>query len=202
MSKHLLTSGIVLALAACSGAEHVDIQDALTVKASDGVGPFYECFSSDYNDTIILPEAAYQKGECFMTLAMGNNNPDGSAFREDDVGANQHTLLQYANSWLSIAAESGHALANHRLSYNKLALYAVEDRILDSQVGRYELLASEIEFEYLDLDHNGLLTRTEASMDEELAQSFSFSDFDENGKISLAEYIIFTGEATAAGNAD
>jgi len=202
MNKYLLTTGIVLALAGCSGAEHVDIQDALTSKSADGVGSFYECFSSDYNNRLVLPEAAYQKGECFMTLAMGNNNLDGSAFNEAGVGANQHTLLQYANSWFSIAADSGHALANHRLNYNQLALYAVEDRILDSEEGHYELLASEIEFEYLDLDHNGLLTQTEASMDKDLEQSFSFSDFDENGKISLAEYIIFAGEATAAGNAD
>jgi len=198
MNNYLLATSVILLLAGCAG-ENTDIQEAVNTSSSDGTGPFHECFSSDYNNKIILPEAAYQKGECFLSLALSEHE-DGKGFNEVEVGANQHTVLQYANSWYSMAANAGFPLAKSRLSHNQSELYAVESSVLAIENRGYEQLASEKEFNALDADHNGSLSFEEASATLSLAKSFSFSDFDENGKISLAEYIIYTGEATAAGN--
>jgi len=198
MNKYLLATSVILLLTGCAG-ENTDIQEAINISSSDGIGPFHECFSSDYNDNVVLPEAAYQKGECFLSLALSEGE-DGSGFNDLEVGANQHTVLQYANSWYSMAANAGFPLAKSRLDHNQSALYAFESNALESEKGNYEQLASEKEFDLLDADRNGSLSFEEASAILELAKSFSFSDFDENGKISLAEYIIYTGEATAAGN--
>jgi len=198
MNKYLLATSVVILLTGCAG-ENTDIQEAVNTSSSDGTGPFHECFSSDYNNKVILPEAAYQKGECFLSLALSEHK-EGKGFSEVEVGANQHTVLQYANSWYLMAANAGFPLAKSRLNHNQSELYAFESRVLAIDKGSYEQLASEKEFDILDIDHNGSLSFEEASATLSLAKSFSFSDFDENGKISLAEYIIYTGEATAAGN--
>jgi len=198
MNKYLLTTSVILILTGCTGG-NTNTQEALNISSSDGMGLFNECFSSDYNAKVVLPEAAYQKGECFLSLAMSEHE-DGNGFNELEVGANQHTVLQYANSWYAMAANAGFPLAKTRLNHSQSALYAFESNALTNEKENYEQLASEKEFDTLDADRNGSLSFEEASAILELAKSFSISDFDENGKISLAEYIIYTGEATAAGN--
>jgi len=202
MNKKLLIAVSVLLLTGCGGSEYTEIQEALITRSTDGIGPFYECFDSDYNETVVLSEDAYNKGECFMVLTRGTTSLGQSTFNELEVGANKHTILQYADSWYSIAADQGHPLAKNRLDLNQLALYAIEDRLLVSEKINYGLLASEKQFNFLDADHNGSLTLQEVLTDQELAQSFSLSDFDEDGKISIEEYIIYSGEATAAGNVE
>ena len=200
MNNNLRIATSLLFLTGCGGSEYTAIQDALVTMSADGTGSFYECFDAEYNETVAIAEDAYQKGECFMTLARGTTSLDQSSFNESEVGANQHTVLQYADSWYSIAARIGHPIANLRMDHNQWALYAIEDRHLTSEKATYELLASEKKFSFLDADHNGLLTLQEVFADQELAQTFSSSDFDEDGKISIEEFIIYSGEATAAGN--
>jgi len=199
MNKNILITANLLLLTGCGGSEYSAIQDGLITASADGIGSFYECFDANYNETIVIPEDAYQKGECFMTLARGNSSLDQNSFNESEVGASQHTVLQYADSWYSIAARKGHPIANLRMDHNQLALYAIEDKLLTSNKANYELLASEKEFNFLDVDQSGLLTVQEVFADQELVQSFSSSDFNEDGKISIEEYIIYSSEATAAG---
>ena len=61
------------------------------------------------------------------------------------------------------------------------------------------MLESEAEFISLDADQNGALSQDEASVDEKLTESFATADADQDGEISKAEYILYSGDATAAG---
>jgi len=61
------------------------------------------------------------------------------------------------------------------------------------------MLESEAEFISLDADQNGALSKDEASLDQKLAESFTTADADQDGEISKAEYILYSGDATAAG---
>jgi len=202
MNKNLLLMANSLLLIGCGGSEYAEIQGAVITMSADGVGPFYECFDSGYNDTIILSEDAYQKGECFMSLVQENTNLDQNTIKKLAVGANQHTILQYADSWYAMAASKDHPLAKLRLNHNQLALYSMESNLLGREKANAELLASEKEFNFLDTDQSGLLTIQEGLANQALAQAFFASDFNEDGKISIDEYIIFSSEATAAGNKD
>mgnify|MGYP000081774389 CR=1 FL=1 len=200
MNKSLVIAANLLLLTGCGGSEYAQIEDSLITTSADGVGSFYECFDQDYNETVVLSEDAYLKGECFMTLTLENSNLNQSSFNEAIVGADKHTVLQYADSWYYIAANKGHPIAKLRVDHSQLALYAMEDGFLAIERAKHELLASEKEFKFLDADESGLLTLEEVLANQELAQSFSSSDFDEDGKISIEEYIIYSGEATAAGH--
>lgn len=63
-----------------------------------------------------------------------------------------------------------------------------------------DMLASEAEFISLDADKNGALTKEEASVDQKLTEAFAKADADQDGAISKAEYILYSGDATAAGS--
>ena len=81
-----------------------------------------------------------------------------------------------------------------------MALHVIEGQLKASESRDYGLLASEKVFNLLDLDGNRSLTLEEALADHELVKAFSSSDLDKNGQINIAEYFIYSGEATAAGN--
>jgi hypothetical protein len=61
------------------------------------------------------------------------------------------------------------------------------------------MLESEAEFISLDADQNGALSKDEASLDQKLVENFAAADADQDGEISKAEYILYSGDATAAG---
>ena len=200
MQNFILIAVSITILMACGGSDYSEAENLIITDSTDGVGSFYECFGTDYYETSILPEEAYRRAECFISLVRESSIKEGVAFNELDVGANQHTILQYANSWYALAAEKGYPLAAKRLDRNQLALYAIEGQISTSNGSNHALLASEEQFYFLDLDHSGTLTLQEVMGDHALADSFAATDLDENGQINIAEYFIFTGEATAAGN--
>ncbi len=62
-----------------------------------------------------------------------------------------------------------------------------------------EMLAAEAEFVSLDANKNGALSKQEADLDAKLAAAFAEADADQDGEISKAEYILYSGDATAAG---
>ena len=61
------------------------------------------------------------------------------------------------------------------------------------------MLESEAEFISLDADQNGALSKDEAALDQNLVEAFATADADQDGEISKAEYILYSGDATAAG---
>lgn len=198
MNKYLQASGIVLILSGCGG-EYAAIQDSQNITSADGVGPFYACFDEGYHKSIKIPELAYQQGKCFMDLAKGDNLLGQSIFNELEVGADQHTLLQYAYSWYTYAAEKGHALATYSLGQNQDALLAFDQQINAPDDASSVMFAYESKFHSLDSDRNGSITFAEAKLDLELSQSFAKTDINEDGRLSLGEYIVYSSEATAAG---
>jgi len=63
-----------------------------------------------------------------------------------------------------------------------------------------EMLQSEAEFVALDADKSGAVSQDEAAVDQSLAEAFASVDADQDGQISKQEYILHSGDATAAGN--
>ncbi len=63
-----------------------------------------------------------------------------------------------------------------------------------------EMLKSEAEFVSLDADKSGALSQDEAAADQALAEAFATTDVDQDGQISKQEFILYSGDATAAGN--
>jgi hypothetical protein len=199
MNKYIQAAGLTIVLSACGG-EYPATHDSDSLLASDGIGPFYNCFELDYHDKVNTPDEAYHKGECFMSLAKGDNLLGQRVFNEADVGADQHTLLQYANSWLLYATTKGHSLAEYHLAQNQTALASISGAPSYGRQDEGVMLAYERLFNLLDIDGNGYLNLKEAQTDRTLARSFASFDFDDNGRISLGEYVISSSEATAAGN--
>ncbi|ABC33295.1 MULTISPECIES: hypothetical protein [Hahella] len=62
-----------------------------------------------------------------------------------------------------------------------------------------DMMESEAEFVALDADKNGSISQEEAAADAGLAQSFAKADADQDGAVSKDEFVLYTGEATAAG---
>ena len=62
-----------------------------------------------------------------------------------------------------------------------------------------EMLQSEAEFVALDADKNGTLSQEEAAVDSKLAEAFATADADQDGQITKQEFILYSGDATAAG---
>ena len=61
------------------------------------------------------------------------------------------------------------------------------------------MLEAEAEFISLDADQSGTLSKDEVSIDETLVEAFAAADADQDGEISKAEFILYSGDATAAG---
>lgn len=198
MNKYLKASGIALILTGCS-SEYATVQDALLTKSAEGDAPFFECFGSDYHEPVIVSEVAYQQADCFMSLAQSDKLLSQSIFNELKVGADQHTVLQYAYSWFAFSADQGYGLAKYSLEHNQTALYAFEDELIKMDRAKNQQFVYGKEFNALDTDQNGVLSFNEAQEDQILVQSFARADIDENGTLSLGEFIVSSGEATAAG---
>lgn len=153
--------------------------------------PFDSCFVAGYNQDLVDQKQAYETAQCFTTLLSKANETDY-------LGASTHTIMQYSASWYKAAAEKGHSQAESELATNLLALSRLENS-LESSAGDIQMLASEKQFQALDIDGNGSLTLAEASVSSEIKNQFEKSDIDQDGSISFGEYSIRSGEATAAG---
>ncbi|MDG9669821.1 EF-hand domain-containing protein [Hahella sp. CR1] len=60
--------------------------------------------------------------------------------------------------------------------------------------------AVEQVFSYLDTDRNSVINKEEAAADSSINESFAQIDIDQNGEISRDEFVVYSGEATAAGS--
>lgn len=161
-----------------------------------GPEPFEECMGEDYYNPEKTAQEAYDQGECFMGLLneMKADNLVGNTPIESDK---MLLLMQYADSWFDTAATLGHEGAKSRLFSNRLALNFYPS---SNQVADYQLqMVVSTEFSELDTDNSGLLSPSEAAPHSQLATHFLDRDLDGDGAVSQEEFIIFYGEATAAG---
>lgn len=156
--------------------------------------PFDACFEHGYNVDLLTQNQAFATAQCFTTLL--DSDLDAMA-----LGASPHTIRQYAASWFDAAASKGHALALAKASEQRIALNRLEQHIhSDVTDAEWQLLAADTTFQALDADHNGLLSVAEVAPSDALQRAFINADFDQDGVLSIAEYTILNGEATAAGN--
>jgi len=163
---------------------------------SDGIfsSPFDSCFENGYHVDDLTSEQAFSTAQCFTALL----DSDVPAM---ELGASKHTIQEYSLSWYMAAADKGHALALSKLSKNLIALNQLEQtlhsRVTDTQ---WQMLASDPAFKALDANGDGVLSKSETSSNSDLQNAFAQSDFDNDGVLSIGEYAVNYGEATAAGN--
>ena len=156
-----------------------------------GPEPFQVCFDEHYYDSEVSAEQAYARAECFSQL-LDKNVGGSEAVSQDKI----MLLRQYTDSWLLAAAERGHSIAKQQLESNRVALSSFDYKGLNSDS---QQLASEKEFEEIDTDHNGFLNKWETVEHNDLYATFTTKDLDADGIVSREEFMIFYGEATAAG---
>jgi len=156
---------------------------------------FDNCFSEGYNIAELTKDQIYLTAQCFTSLL------EKEKIEFASLGASKLTIMQYSDSWYRAAVEKGHKLAQAHLDSNIVAFTALEQQTHFGITAPVEqLLASEIAFNALDIDGNGLLSLSEASASKNLKKAFSKVDFDSDGDLSAGEYTILYGDMTAAGN--
>ncbi|MDX1452475.1 MAG: hypothetical protein R3183_07940 [Oleiphilaceae bacterium] len=163
-------------------------------KTADLFGtPFDMCFEHGYNVDDVTQQQAFATAQCFTTLLETGVDPMVT-------GASEHTIRQYATSWYSAAADKGHALALAHITRTLIALNQLEQslhsRVTDAE---WQLLAQNQSFVSLDTNRDGFLSADEAAQSSDIQLGFSTVDMDKDGLVSIAEYTIKHGEATAAG---
>lgn len=155
--------------------------------------PFDHCFEHGYHLDAVTQDQAFATAQCFTNLL--SSESDVAA-----LGASVHTIRQYAASWYSAAAAKGHALALAQISKQLIALNQLEQtlhsRITDAQ---WQLLAADTTFKTLDINRDGALSPVEVAAAGELKSGLLQGDLDQDGLLSLAEYTVHNGEATASG---
>lgn len=175
-----------------SGASLAMASDASNEESSDFFysSAFDSCFKDGYNIAELNEKQIFSTAQCFDGLLTGN---------EVNPGASRHTIMAYAVNWYEAAAEKGHQGARKAAKANLLALNALENQTATQLSEATTLLASEQDFNALDMNGDGLLSVAEASVSESLKSQFEKADIDRDGLISVGEYTINSGEATAAG---
>lgn len=162
-----------------------------------GPEPFEVCFDDHYYDEQFTADQAYARAQCFASLMDGNNsdhNTELGSLSSDKL----LLLMQYTDSWLIAAAERGHATAQKQIGMHRVALNKFEGV---KPSGMEQQLASEIRFERFDTDASGALNKWETIDHADLYATFNSKDIDSDGIVSKEEFMIFYGEATAAGPA-
>lgn len=161
-----------------------------------GPEPFESCIGENYYKRDFTAEEAYAHGECFMAL-LEDFKKDGvrSELEPDKI----YSLMQYADSWFEAAAGLGHEMAKRRMFDNRLALNFFEAKPAPGLSAESMQRVVSSEFQSLDEDADGLLDLKEVLEHKELYASFASNDLDGDGRVSEQEFVIFYGEATAAG---
>lgn len=162
-------------------------EESVSEQAFDDLygSPFDTCFENGYNNREVTKEHAFETAECFSTLLESS----------EDMGADMQTILQYTSSWYQTAAEMGHEQALVRMESSLLALSFLDYGI---EMSRKKLEAERV-FDSYDANKDGMLTLAEVDASEKLKASFKASDLDQDGVLSVGEFTIINGEATAAG---
>ncbi|WP_020407354.1 hypothetical protein [Hahella ganghwensis] len=84
--------------------------------------------------------------------------------------------------------------------FSFVALTAGAGNALADDSMEAQMLESEAKFVSLDADKSGTLSQDEAAADSALAEAFASADADQDGQISKQEFVLYSGDATAAGN--
>ncbi len=86
---------------------------------------FESCILQEYSDFQQSPETAFQIGVCFYEIVHERCQHDGDYEVADKVlisSVSSHIILQYADSWLVLAAKDGHQAAKQQLAKTRLKL--------------------------------------------------------------------------------
>lgn len=159
-----------------------------------GPEPFEICFDEHYYDENFTADQAYARAQCFAGLMNGDSATEsGSAALSSDKLL---LLMQYTDSWLLAAANKGHSAAGKQLGMHRIALNRIDGQLTFED---QQQLASEVQFESFDTDDSGALNKWEAIDHADLYATFDSKDLDSDGIVSKEEFMIFYGEATAAG---